>query len=115
LTPLLPKFPLLLLSLGLYLDLDISFRESTILLTHLVYKYAMGILIALFCIYVLPFRGTTRAVPFLLPMMPTSLSTLLYSVEQNLNSRLAAMLISLTMLVSLVINTVTILGFRNAF
>ncbi len=107
--------PLLLLSLGIYLDLDISFHESKILFTHVVYKYAMGILIALFCIFVLPFEGTTRAVLFLLPLMPTSLSTLLYSVEQNLNPRLAAMLISLTMVVSLVITTVTILGFRNTF
>ncbi len=47
--------------------------------------------------------------------MPTSLSTLLYSVEQNLNPRLAAMLVSLTMVVSLVITTVTVLGFRHAF
>ena len=75
----------------------------------------MGILIALFCIFVLPFEGTARRVLFLLPLMPTSQSTLLYSVEQNLNSRLAAMLISLTLVVSLVITTVTILGFRTAF
>lgn len=107
--------PLLLLSLGIYLDLDISVHESRILLTHVTYKYTMGILIALFCIYVLPFEGTTRAVLFQLPLMPTSLSTLLYSVEQNLNPRLAAMLVSLTMVISLVITTVTILGFHSAF
>ncbi|MDF1512463.1 MAG: AEC family transporter [Anaerolineae bacterium] len=107
--------PLMLLSLGIYLDLDISLHESKILFTHIVYKYGIGLLISLFCIFCLPFNGTTRAVLFLLPLMPTSLSTLLYSVEQNLNPRLAAMLISLTMLVSLVITTVTILGFRNAF
>jgi predicted permease len=107
--------PLMLLSLGIYLDLDISFHESRILFAHVLYKYTMGILIALFCIFMLPFEGSTRAVLFLLPLMPTSLSTLLYSVEQNLNPRLAAMLISLTMVISLVITTVTILGFRNVF
>ena len=47
--------------------------------------------------------------------MPTSLSTLLFSVEQDLNPRLAAMLVSLTMIVSLVITMVVTLGFRHAF
>ena len=107
--------PLMLLSLGVYLDLNISFAESKILFTHVTYKYAMGVLIALFYIFVLPFEGSTRGVLFLLPLMPTSMSTLLYSVEQNLNPRLAAMLISLTMVVSLVITSITILGFRNVF
>lgn len=107
--------PLMLLSLGIYLELDISWRESKILLTHLLYKYGMGLAVALFCVFVLPFEGPTRAVTFLLPLMPTSLSTLLYSVEQGLSARLAAMFISLTMVVSLVITTVVILGFRAAF
>jgi predicted permease len=107
--------PLMLLSLGIYLDLDISYAESKILFTHVTFKYALGLLIALFCIFALPFKDTTRGVLFLFPLMPTSLSTLLYSVEQNLNPRLAAMLISLTMVVSLVITSITIVGFRNAF
>jgi len=107
--------PLMLLSLGIYLELDISWRESKILVTHLLYKYGMGLVVALFCVTALPFEGPTRAVTFLLPLMPTSLSTLLYSVEQGLSSRLAAMFISLTMIVSLVITTVVILGFRGAF
>ncbi|MBN1875745.1 MAG: AEC family transporter [Anaerolineae bacterium] len=107
--------PLMLLSLGIYLELDISWDESKILLTHLVYKYGLGLLVSLFCIFALPFTGAARAVTFLLPLMPTSLSTLLYSVEQELNPRLAAMIISLTMVVSLVITTVMVLGFREAF
>lgn len=49
------------------------------------------------------------------PMMPTALSSLLYSVEQGLNPRLAAMLISASMLISLVILTVSLLGFGAAF
>jgi predicted permease len=107
--------PLMLLALGIYLDIDVSRAESKILATQMGFKYAVGGLIALFALLMLPFEGSTRAVTFLLPLMPTSLSTLLYSVEQDLNPRLAAMLISLTMIVSLIITTVTILGFRSAF
>ncbi len=107
--------PLMLLGLGVYLEIDVSLRESRILLTQLLSKYAVGAAVAAFTLLVLPFNGPTRAMVFLLPLMPTSLSTLLYSVEQDLNPRLAAMLISLTMIVSLVITTVTMLGFRHAF
>ena len=107
--------PLMLLSLGVYLELNVSRREQTILFSQLLVKYALGLAIALFYIFVLPFEDETRGTLFLLPLMPTSLSTLLYSVEQGLNPRLAAMLISLTMVVSVVITTVTILGFRHLF
>ncbi|MGC9347647.1 MAG: AEC family transporter [Anaerolineae bacterium] len=107
--------PLMLLALGIYLEIDVSRAESKILATQMGFKYGIGGLIALFALLMLPFEGSTRAVTFLLPLMPTSLSTLLYSVEQDLNPRLAAMLISLTMIVSLIITTVTILGFRSAF
>jgi malate permease and related proteins len=107
--------PLMLLGLGLYLEIDVSRDESRILATQLIGKYAVGLLVAAFLVFALPFRGPTRGMLFLLPLMPTSLSTLLYSVEQELNPRLAAMLISLTMMISLVITTVTVLGFRHMF
>jgi len=107
--------PLMLLGLGIYLDLDISRSEFKVLGTQMLWKYGLGALVSVFTLLVLPFTGATRAVTFLLPLMPTSLSTLLYSVEQELNPRLAAMLISLTMVVSLVITMVVTLGFRNAF
>jgi predicted permease len=107
--------PLMLLGLGIYLELDVSREEGRILVSQLVPKYAVGGLVALFALLVLPFQGSVRAMAFLFPLMPTSLSTLLYSVEQNLNPRLAAMLVSLTMVVSLVIATVTVLGFRHVF
>ncbi|MCD6286338.1 MAG: AEC family transporter [Anaerolineae bacterium] len=107
--------PLMLLSLGIYLDLDVSRSEFKVLGTQLLWKYGLGALVSVFALIALPFTGATRAVMFLLPLMPTSLSTLLYSVEQELNPRLAAMLISLTMVVSLVITMVVTLGFRNAF
>jgi len=83
--------------------------------TQLLWKYGLGALASVVMLLVLPFTGATRAVAFLLPLMPTSLSTLLFSVEQDLNPRLAAMLISLTMVVSLVITMVVTLGFRHAF
>ncbi|MGC9468716.1 MAG: AEC family transporter [Anaerolineae bacterium] len=107
--------PLMLLGLGIYLEIDVSRQESRILLSQLVSKYAVGALVAAFVLLVLPLKGPTRAVTFLLPLMPTSLSTLLYSVEQDLNPRLAAMLISLTMVISIAITTVTVLGFRHSF
>lgn len=107
--------PLMLLGLGIYLELDVSREERRVVIRQLVSKYAVGALVAVFALFVLPLSGSMRAMAFLLPLMPTSLSTLLYSVEQNLNPRLAAMLVSLTMVVSLVITTVTVLGFRNAF
>ena len=107
--------PLMLLGLGIYLDLDISRSEFKVLGTQMLWKYGLGALVSVFTLLVLPFTGATRAVTFLLPLMPTSLSTLLYSVEQELNPRLAAMLISLTMVVSLVITMVVTLGFRHAF
>jgi hypothetical protein len=107
--------PLMLLGLGIYLDLDVSRDEGRVLVRQLVSKYAVGGLVAAFALFVLPFDGSTRAMAFLLPLMPTSLSTLLYSVEQNLNPRMAAMLVSLTMIVSLAITMVTVLGFRHAF
>ena len=107
--------PLMLLSLGIYLDLDVSRNEFKVLGTQLLWKYALGALVSVFVLVALPFTGATRAVIFLLPLMPTSLSTLLYSVEQELSPRLAAMLISLSMVVSLVITMVVTLGFRNAF
>jgi hypothetical protein len=107
--------PLMLLSLGVYLELNVSREERKLLFTQLWVKYAAGFAIALFSVLVLPFRGETRGTLFLLPLMPTSLSTLLYSVEQGLNARLAAMLISLTMVISVIITTVTILGFRQFF
>jgi malate permease and related proteins len=107
--------PLMLLGLGIYLEIDISKQESKILMTQVVGKYAVGALVAAFLLLALPFEGPARGMLFLLPLMPTSLSTLLYSVEQELNPRLAAMLISLTMMISLVITTVTVLGFRHLF
>ncbi len=107
--------PLMLLGLGIYLEIDVSLSERKVLLTQLLWKYGVGAAVSVFMLLVLPFTGPTRAVAFLLPLMPTSLSTLLYSVEQELNPRLAAMLISLTMMVSLVITTVVTLGFRDAF
>lgn len=107
--------PLMLLGLGIYLEIDVSRSERKVLLTQLFWKYGVGAAVAVFMLLALPFRGPTRAMAFLLPLMPTSLSTLLYSVEQDLNPRLAAMLISLTMVVSLVITTVVTLGFREAF
>jgi predicted permease len=107
--------PLMLLGLGIYLEIDVSHAERRVLLTQLFWKYGIGAAVAVFMLLALPFTGATRAVAFLLPLMPTSLSTLLYSVEQELNPRLAAMLISLTMIVSLVITTVVTLGFREAF
>jgi predicted permease len=107
--------PLMLLGLGIYLELDISLGETKVLIAQLATKYVLGAAVAAFTLVALPFAGATRAMLFLLPLMPTSLSTLLYSVEQDLNPRLAAMFISLTMLVSLAITTITILGFRDAF
>ena len=107
--------PLMLLSLGVYLELNVSREERQLLLNQLGVKYGVGLAIAILYILVLPFRGETRGTLFLLPLMPTSLSTLLYSVEQDLNPRLAAMLISLTMVISVIITTVTILGFRQFF
>ncbi|MBN1249154.1 MAG: AEC family transporter [Anaerolineae bacterium] len=107
--------PLMLLGLGIYLEFDVSRSERKVLLTQLFWKYGVGAAVAVFMLLALPLSGPTRAVAFLLPLMPTSLSTLLYSVEQELNPRLAAMLISLTMVVSLVITTVVTLGFREAF
>jgi malate permease and related proteins len=107
--------PLMLLGLGLYLEIDISHKERKVLFAQVAGKYAVGFLFAAFLVFTLPFRGPTRGMLFLLPLMPTSLSTLIYSVEQELNPRLAAMLISLTMLISLIITTVTVLGFRDVF
>ncbi len=107
--------PLMLLGLGMYLEFDVSRQEQRIVATQLAFKYGLGTLLAMFMISVLPFQGATRATAFLLPLLPSSLSTLLYSVEQGLNPRLAAMLISASLVVSLAIMTVTILGFRHAF
>ncbi len=107
--------PLMLLSLGVYLELNVSHEERKLLLNQLWVKYAVGFAVAILYVLLLPFRGETRGTLFLLPLMPTSLSTLLYSVEQGLNPRLAAMLISLTMVISVIITTVTILGFRQFF
>ncbi len=102
--------PLMLLMLGSYLDLDISLQESKVLVVNIIYKYAAGLAIAWLCIQILPFRGVLRTVTFLLPLMPTSLSTLIYSVEQGLSAKLAAMLISLSMLISLTIMSFTLIG-----
>lgn len=107
--------PLMLLSLGIYLELDVTWQESRTVAVNLAYRYIAGILLASLALFVLPHRGALRAVTFLFPLMPTSLSTLLYSVEQGLNPRLAAMLISTSMVISLVVLAVTILGFGAAF
>lgn len=107
--------PLMLLALGVYLEIDVSRDERRVLFTQVAAKYAIGAGVALFTLWALPFEGPTRAVAFLLPFMPTSLSTLLYSVEQDLNPRMAAMLISLTMVISLVLITIMVLGFRGIF
>jgi hypothetical protein len=107
--------PLLLLALGIYLEIDISWQESRVLLTQLAYKYGTGLIVALFCLWALPVSGPTRAVAFVFPLMSTSFSTLLYSVEQDLNPRLAAMLISLTMLISLGVASVVAIWFHGAF
>lgn len=107
--------PLMLLGLGIYLELNVSREESRTVAVNLTYRYLSGALIAGLVLLALPFRGTLRAAMFFMPLMPTSLSTLLYSVEQGLNPRLAAMLISTSMLISLAILAVTILGFGAAF
>jgi len=78
-------------------------------------KAVTGALVALLVLWLLPYRGPLRAVMFLFPLMPSALSSLLYSVEQGLNPRLAAMLISASMLISLVILTVSLLDFGRAF
>jgi hypothetical protein len=107
--------PLMLLSLGVYLELDLSRQESKVLIVHTVFKYTAGLLVAFLLFFAIPYRGPQRAITFLVPLMPAPLSTLLYAAEQGLNSRLAAMLISLGMLISLAITTVTVLAFRSAF
>ena len=107
--------PLMLLSLGVYLEVNLSRSEGRVLLVHAIYKYGVGLLVGLFCFFALPYRGALRAVAFLLPLMPTSMSTLVYSAEQDLNPRLAAMLISLSMFISLTITTVALIGFRSLF
>ncbi len=107
--------PLMLLGLGIYLELDISRDERKVVAMNMMYKYAVGALVALLVLWLLPYRGPLRAVMFLFPLMPSALSSLLYSVEQGLNPRLAAMLISASMLISLVILTVSLLDFGRAF
>ena len=107
--------PLMLLGLGIYLELDVSRKERCTVAVNLTYRYVAGALLATLALLVLPYRGTLRAAMFFMPLMPTSLSTLLYSVEQGLNPRLAAMLISTSMVISLVILAVSILGFGAAF
>ena len=107
--------PLMLLGLGIYLELDVSRQERKVVVVNMAYKYVAGALIALLVLWLLPYRGPLRAVMFLFPLMPTSLSSLLYSVEQGLNPRLAAMLISSSMVISLIVLTVALLGFGAAF
>jgi predicted permease len=107
--------PLMLLGLGIYLELDISRQERKIVAVGMVYKYIVGALVALLVLWLLPYHGPLRAVTFLFPLMPSAFSSLLYSVEQGLNPRLAAMLISASMLISLVTLTVALLGFGAAF
>jgi hypothetical protein len=107
--------PLMLLGLGIYLELDISRQERKVVAVNMIYRYVVGGLLAGLVLWLLPYRGPLRAVMFLFPLMPAALSSLLYSVEQGLNPRLAAMLISASMLISLVILTVSLLGFGTAF
>jgi len=107
--------PLMLLGLGIYLELDVARQERTVVAVHMAYKYIVGALIAGLVLWLLPYRGPLRAVMSLFPLMPTSLSSLLYSVEQGLNPRLAAMLISSSMVISLIVLTVALLGFGTAF
>lgn len=107
--------PLMLLGLGIYLELNISRQERKVVAVNMIYRYVVGGLVAVLVLWLLPYRGPLRAVMFLFPLMPAALSSLLYSVEQGLNPRLAAMLISASMLISLVILTVALLGFSTAF
>ncbi len=111
--------PLMLLALGAYLELDVSWREARVLGVHLVYKYGLGIGVALLMMAIWPLvgpvSGPARAVAFVFPLLPAPLSTLIYAAEQGLNARLAAMLISLSMIVSLAIIVVVTLGFRGVF
>ena len=107
--------PLMLLGLGIYLELDVSRQERKVVVVHMAYKYVVGTLLAGLVLWLSPYRGPLRAVMFLFPLMPTSLSSLLYSVEQGLNPRLAAMLISSSMVISLIVLTVALLGFGAAF
>jgi malate permease and related proteins len=107
--------PLMLLALGIYLELDISRQERKVVAVNMAYKYVAGALLAGLALWLLPYRGPLRAVMFLFPLMPTSLSSLLYSVEQGLNPRLAAMLISSSMVISLIVLTVALLGFGAMF
>jgi predicted permease len=107
--------PLMLLGLGIYLELDISRQEREIVAVGMVYKYIVGAIVALLVLWLLPYHGPLRAVTFLFPLMPSAFSSLLYSVEQGLNPRLAAMLISSSMVISLIVLTVALLGFGAAF
>jgi predicted permease len=107
--------PLMLLSLGMYIELDLARDEARTLAVHTAFKYGLGALLALALALALPYRGPERAIAFLVPLMPPPLSTLLYSVEQGLNARLAAKFVSLGIIVSLVLATIAVLGFRSAF
>jgi hypothetical protein len=107
--------PMILLALGVYLEIAISREEGKIIAVNMVYKYGLGVIVALFFLLVLPYRGPIRAALFLLPLMPTSFSTMAYAAEQGLNARLAAILVSLSMGISLTIITIAMVGFRGAF
>ncbi len=107
--------PLMLLSLGLYLDLNISLREARVLIVHALYKYGVGVVLAALLTWLLPVHGALAAAVFLTPLMPSTMSTLLYAAEQGLNPRLAAMLVSSSMVISLGIITVAMLWLRSLF
>jgi predicted permease len=89
--------------------------KARTLAVHTAVKYGLGGLLALALVLALPYRGPERAIAFMVQLMPAPLSTLLYSVEQRLNARLAAKFVSLGIVVSLVLATIAVLGFRSAF
>lgn len=107
--------PLMLIGLGLYLELDISLREARVLVAYALYKYWAGLVVGGMLMWLLPVQGALAAAVFLTPLMPSAMSTLLYAAEQELNPRLAAMLVSSSMLISLGIVTVGMIWLRPIF
>ncbi|WP_339061331.1 AEC family transporter [Tepidibacillus marianensis] len=91
---------LVLLVLGIYLDF--SFEKSQIkkIVKFISVKYSIGIVVAIILYKILPFGPLFNATVLLGLILPTGMAVLPYTIENQLNDKIAGGVINLTNIIS---------------
>lgn len=100
----LPTIPLLLVSLGLYLEFNlIKGKYVKILLAAIFTRIVLGLLFGLLISYLFNFKGLDRIVVLLSSITPAGFNSIIFSAKEGLNTEFAVMFVSVTAILSLLL------------